>query len=128
MANELLTLLDYIERDRGISRESMIAALESAILSASKKSIHPADSLIVKIDPRSGNIQAWAELEVVAANPNNNQIALEDVQEKLPDAKIGDKVNWEVTPKDFGRIAAQNARQAIAQQLRRAEKEEPEKE
>lgn len=123
MANELLTLLDYIERDRGISRESMIAALESAILSASRKSIHPANSLSVKIDPRSGNIQAWAELEVVAENPNNDQIALEDVLQKLPDAKIGDKVNWEVTPKDFGRIAAQNARQAIAQQLRRAEKE-----
>ena len=123
MANELLTLLDYIERDRGISRESMIAALESAILSASRKSIHPANSLSVKIDPRNGNIQAWAELEVVAANPNNDQITLEDAKTKLPDAKIGDKINWEVTPKDFGRIAAQNAKQAIAQQLRRAENE-----
>lgn len=123
MNNELLSMLDYIERDRGISRESMIAALESAILSASKKSIHPASTLSVKLDPRSGKIQAWAELEVVEENPGNDQITLEQVQEKFPNAKIGDTITWEVTPKDFGRIAAQHAKQAIAQELRKAEKE-----
>lgn len=123
MNNELLSMLDYIERDRGISRDSMIKALENAILSASRKSIHPANSLSVKIDQRTGNIQAWAELEVVENDPNNDQITLAQAQEKFPDVKIGDVINWEVTPKDFGRIAAQNAKQAIAQQLRRAEKE-----
>ncbi len=123
MNNELLSMLDYIERDRGISRESMITALENAILSASKKSIHPANSLRVKLDPRTGKIQAWADLEVVESNAGTDQITLEQVLEKYPNAKIGDKITLEVTPKDFGRIAAQYAKQAIAQELRKAEKE-----
>ena len=123
MANELLTILEYIEQERGISRESLIKALESAILTASRKSIHPASELTVKIDPHSGKIQAWAKLEVVAANPNSDQLILARAKERFPDAKVGDKVDWEVTPRNFGRIAAQTARQAIVQQLRRAEKE-----
>ena len=54
MANELLTILEYIEQERGISRESLVRALESAILTASRKSIHPASELKVKIDPATG--------------------------------------------------------------------------
>ena len=123
MANELLTILEYIEQERGISRESLIKALESAILTASRKSIHPASDLTVKIDPHSGKIQAWAKLEVVAGNPNSDQLILARARERFPDARVGDKVDWEVTPRNFGRIAAQTARQAIVQQLRRAEKE-----
>ncbi len=123
MNNELLSILDYMEKNRGISREATIQVIENAILTASKKSIHPANSLSVKIDQRTGDIQAWAELEVVECDPNDDQITLEEVAEKLPNAKIGDKINWEVTPKNFGRIAAQNAKQAILQKLRRAEKE-----
>ena len=123
MANELLTILEYIEQERGISRENLIKALESAILTASRKSIHPASELTVKIDPHSGKIQAWAKLEVVAANPNSDQLILARAKERFPDVKVGDKVDWEVTPRNFGRIAAQTARQAIVQQLRRAEKE-----
>ena len=55
MANELLTILEYIEQERGISRESLVRALESAILTASRKSIHPASELKVKIDPKINN-------------------------------------------------------------------------
>ena len=121
--NELLTILEYIEQERGISRESMIRALESAILTASRKSIHPASELKVRIDPVSGSIQAWAMLEVVAENPNCDQLVIARARERFPDAKIGDVLEWEVTPRNFGRIAAQTAKQAIIQQLRRAEKE-----
>ncbi len=121
--NELLTILEYIEQERSISRESLIRALESAILTASRKSIHPASDLKVKIDPATGNIQAWAMLEVVAENPNCDQLVIARAQERFPDAKIGDVLEWEVTPRNFGRIAAQTAKQAIIQQLRRAEKE-----
>ncbi len=123
MSNELLTLLEYIEQQRGISRESLVRALENAILTASRKSIHPASDLIVKIDPPTGKIQAWAKLEVVESNPNCDQLIIARAQERFPDAKVGDIVEWEVTPRNFGRIAAQTARQAIFQQLRRAEKE-----
>ena len=123
MANELLTILEYIEQERGISRASLITALENAILTASRKSIHPANDLVVRIDPKTGQIQAWARLEVVEEEPNCDQLVLERAKDRFPDAQIGDIVEWEVTPRNFGRIAAQTARQAIVQQLRRAEKE-----
>ncbi len=123
MANELLTILEYIEQERGISRESLVRALESAILTASRKSIHPASELKVKIDPATGQIQAWAMLEVVESNPTCDQLVIERARERFPDVKLGDVVEWEVTPRNFGRIAAQTARQAIIQQLRKAEKE-----
>jgi len=123
MANELLTVLEYIEQERGISRESLIKALETAILTASRKSIHPASELKVKIDPPTGKIQAWAVLEVVDSTPNCDQLLLARAKERFPNVKVGDKVDWEVTPSNFGRIAAQTARQTIIQQLRKAEKE-----
>ncbi len=121
--NELLVMLDYYEREKGISRSRIVAALEAAILTASKKSIHPAKNLSIKINGVTGNIEAWAKLKVVDANPNNDQILLETVIEKYPDAQIGDIIEWEVTPKDFGRIAAQSAKQGIADQLKKAEKD-----
>ena len=121
--NELLTILEYIEQERGISRESLIRALESAILTASRKSIHPASELKVRIDPATGNIQAWAMLEVVEENPNCDQLVIARARERFPDVKPGEVIEWEVTPRNFGRIAAQTAKQAIIQQLRRAEKE-----
>jgi N utilization substance protein A len=60
---------------------------------------------------------------VVDSFPNNDQLIIGRAQEKFPDIKVGDEIDWEVTPKNFGRIAAQTAKQAIMQQLRRAEKE-----
>ena len=123
MANELLTILEYIEQERGISRDSLIKALESAILTAARKSIHPASELKVKIDPVTGQIQAWATLEVVEENPTCDQLVIARARERFPDVQLGEKVEWEVTPRNFGRIAAQTARQAIVQQLRKAEKE-----
>lgn len=123
MNNELLTILEYIEQERGISRDQLVGALETAILSASKKSIHPASDITVKIDPKTGDIRAWAKLEVVDQLPTVDQLIIARAQERFPDVKIGDIVDWEVTPRNFGRIAAQSAKQAIMQQLRKAEKE-----
>lgn len=123
MANELLTILEYIEQERGISRSILAQAVEKALLSASRKSIHPAKNLTVQVDQNTGDIKAWAQLEVVENFPNSDQILLERVREKNPEAKVGDIVEWEVTPSNFGRIAAQTAKQAIMQQLRKAEKD-----
>jgi len=123
MNNELLTILEYIEQERGISRESLIKALETGILSASRKSIHPASELRVKIDPPTGKIQAWATLTVVKDNPNCDQLLLERARERFPEVKAGDVVEWEVTPRNFGRIAAATAKQTISQLLRKAERE-----
>ena len=122
MSNELLTLLEYVEQQRGISRESLIEALESAILTASRKSIMPAANVSVKIDPASGKIQAWADLLVVDGVPGEGQLSLREAKERFPEAKAGETVKWEIPPSRFGRIAAQAARNAISQQLRKAEK------
>ena len=122
MSNELLTLLEYVEQQRGISRESLIEALESAILTASRKSIMPAANVSVKIDPASGKIQAWADLLVVDGVPGEGQLSLREAKERFPEAKAGDTVKWEIPPSRFGRIAAQAARNAINQQRRTAEK------
>ncbi len=123
MNTELLTILEYIEQERGINRSSLIKAVESALLSASRKSIHPASSLKVQVDPETGDIRAWAQLELVESNPSNDQLLVVRAKEKFPEAKVGDIVDWEVTPKNFGRIAAQTGKQAIMQHLRQAEKE-----
>jgi len=123
MANELLTILEYIEQERGISRDNLIKALETAILTASRKSIHPANELKVRIEPATGKIRAWAILTVVDSAPTCDQLLLVRARERFPEAKVGDVVEWEVTPSNFGRIAAQTARQTIIQQLRKAEKE-----
>ena len=97
MNNELIAILGYIEQERGISRESLIRALESAILTASRKSIHPANELKVRIDPVTGDIRAWAMLEVVEENPTCDQLVIERARERFPDAKLGDVLEWEVT-------------------------------
>lgn len=122
MNHELLAILEYIEQERGVSKEQLVDAVEKALLTASRKSIHPANELEVKIDRNTGDLRAWAVLEVVAENPDNDQILLSTARERIPDAQVGQKIRWEVTPKDFGRIAAQTAKQAILQQIRKAEK------
>lgn len=122
MSNEILTILEYIERERGISRDLMVKALESAILSASRKSVHPASDLRVEIDPDTGSIKVIARLEVVDHLPTADQLNIARARERIPGVKAGDVVDWEVTPSNFGRIAAQSAKQAIMQQLKMAEK------
>lgn len=122
MNNELLALMEYIEQERGISRDIIAEALEQAIASASQKSIHPASEIKVEVDRQTGDIKAWAKLEVVDGLPNNDQIVLARAREKFPEVKPGDVIDWEVTPSNFGRIAAQTAKQTIMQQFRKAEK------
>ncbi len=123
MNNELLAMLDYIEQERGVSKAQLIEAVEKALLAASRKAIHPASDLSVKVDRKTGEIRAWAKLKVVDAFANNDEITLADIQKQQPDARIGDIVTVEVTPANFGRIAAMTAKQAIKDQIRRAERE-----
>lgn len=126
MNSELLALLEYIEQERGIDRDTMIKVLEGALVSAARKSVdQPADDLRVEFDKDTGEYRVWAQLEVVDDNDEKspNCIALTKAVSRFPDCKNGDTVEWEVTPGNFGRIAAQTAKQAMMQQIRRAEKE-----
>lgn len=124
MSSGLIAILENIEQERGISKEQLIQAVENALMGAAKKAvIHPASDLSIRIDRKTGAIKAWAKLCVVDVVKNNDQISLAEARTRIPTAEIGSIVEWEVTPSDFGRIAAQNAGQAIRAQLRKAEKE-----
>jgi transcription termination/antitermination protein NusA len=124
MNSDLLAVLDYMEREKGIKREVLLEALSGALLTAAKKSVGPARDLRVTIDPKSGEITALASLivsEVVRSI--HDEIPLIRARKIKPDAVVGDVIEVEVTPEGFGRIAAQTARQAILQRIRQIEKE-----
>jgi len=123
MNNELITVLEYLEHERGIDRETLMALVEESLVSAAHKAVRSAQDVSVKIDRVTGDIQAWARLTVVDEVENSElEIALEDAHDRMPEVSVGDVVEWEVTPANFGRIAAQTAKQAIVYRLRQAEK------
>jgi N utilization substance protein A len=123
MSQDFLAVLDYMEKEKGIDRKSMLAAIESALLSASRKSFGPAKDLRVDIDLKSGKIRSFASLKVVEkVSVPHEEIALIKARAKHPLAKLGDVVEMEVTPSDFGRIAAQVFKQTINQNIRSIER------
>ena len=123
-SNELLAVIENMEKERGIDRDFLIQMVEAALISASKKSVGPARDLRVEIDRKTLSIKAYNKVEVVEhVISKNNQIALADARRIKPDVQLGDLVETEIAAKDFGRIAAQTAKQAIIQRIRQAEKE-----
>ncbi len=124
MNNELLTVLEYMERERGIDRETLLSAVEQAVLSAAKKSVSPAQDLRIAIDRETCDFRAFARVTVVeTVEKPHDEITLANARKIKADAAIGDIVELEVTPKNFGRIAAQTAKQAILHRIRQAEKD-----
>ncbi|MCE9519137.1 MAG: transcription termination factor NusA [Verrucomicrobia bacterium] len=123
MISELQALFEYYEKEKGIDRQKMVEALQSALLAASKRSIGPARELRIEIDPEKGSIRAFAKLLVVETVTNPfEEMALKNADRLRKGAQIGEEVDVEVTPKDFGRIAAQTAKQTWMQRLREVEK------
>ncbi|HSU86651.1 MAG TPA: transcription termination factor NusA [Chthoniobacterales bacterium] len=124
MNAEFIAMLDYLERERGIKRDILIEAVSNALLSASKKSVGASRDLHIAIDPKTGEIKALANLLVAekVTNPQD-EISLDKARKIKPDAQVGEAVEVEVTPKNFGRIAAQTAKQAMMQRIRQVEKE-----
>lgn len=123
MNADFLAVLEFWEREKGLSREVLTAAVQEALLSAAKKAVGPARELRVDIDQKSGDIRAFAKLQVAErVISRHGQIALFDARRIKADAQVGDELEVEVTPVGFGRIAAQYARQALMQHIRRAEK------
>src|SRR2546425_8000823 len=124
MNADFLAVLEFWEREKGINRDVLVAAVEEALLSAAKKAVGPARELRVVIDQKNGDIKAFAKLIVSdKAISKHDQISVFDARRIKPDAQVGDEVEVEVTPVGFGRIAAQYAKQALMQHIRRAEKQ-----
>lgn len=123
MNAEFLAILDYWEREKSIPRAVLLKAVEEALLASAKKAVGPARELRCTIDPKSGDIKAFARLIVAdKVLSKHDQISIFDARRVKADVQIGEEMEVEVTPANFGRIASMNAKQALMQQIRKAEK------
>jgi N utilization substance protein A len=123
MNPEFMSTLDYMEKEKGIKRDQMLEAIQNALLTAARKAVGPANDLQVQIDPRSGKIKATAKLKVVdRVRVPHDEIVLSKAREIKPAALLGELLEVEVTPKDFGRIAAQVFKQSMNQTIRGIER------
>lgn len=112
-----------IESERGIDKSVLIGAIEDALISASKKKFSTIDNLRCELDLETGEACIFATKEVVdTVEDDDVQMPLAEAQEYDPSFNVGDLLEIEVTPEDFGRIAAQTAKQVIVQRIREAEK------
>lgn len=124
MSSELFESLEMIEAEKGISKDVVLDALESALISAYRKHFGAVQDINVRFDEGSGEIHIFARKNVVEeVEDRETQISLEDARKQNPDYQIGDVAEFEVTPRSFGRIAAQTARQVVFQRMREAERE-----
>jgi transcription termination/antitermination protein NusA len=121
---ELLQIADSVAREKTIDRKIVIEAMEDAIQKAAKSRYGAENDIRCEIDPKTGETRLSRVMAVVEAVENEaTQITLADAKRRNPDAKIGDFIAESLPPLDFGRVAAQNAKQVIVQKVRDAERE-----
>lgn len=124
MNGDFIDALHEIEREKGISKEIIFEALESALISSYKKNFSTAQNVLVNMDRDTGIIKVYSAKEVVENIEDDNlEISLSEAKEIDLKYEIGDIVNIETTPKDFGRIAAQTAKQVVIQRIKDAERD-----
>jgi transcription termination/antitermination protein NusA len=124
MNKDLIAIFEYLEREKGIKRNIVIDAIEESLRAAARKNIEGASNVTVKIHPKTGDIDVFCEKEIVdEVEVEGQEISLESAREMDPECQIGQFIDVIATPKDFGRIAAQKARQIITQKLRTAERD-----
>ncbi len=124
MNTEFIEALEEIEREKGISKDIIFEALESALISSYKKNFGSSQNVEVEINKENGNIGVYSKREIVEEVENEfTEITLEEARELDPKYEMGDIVTCEITPKNFGRIAAQTAKQVVIQRIKDAERE-----
>ena len=129
MTNDIVALIDFYEREKAITRERVVEALEYAFTSAYRRMVPGADAIEIlraEIDTKKGETKIFADLEVVSDDDHQdkfNEVPVTLAQKRKADAAVGDRMEFNVTPKNFGRIAVQTAKQTMMQRLRLAEKE-----
>jgi len=122
---ELLEALNQIEKEKDISKEILLEAIENSLLAACKNQYGKADNITVQINRETGAFNVYAEKEIVEEVEDDVlQITLAEAKLKFPRKKlaVGDIIKIEVTPKNFGRIAAQKAKQVVVQKIREEER------
>lgn len=123
MSSDLLDALTALEKQKGISRDVLLEAIEAALVTAYKRNFNQAQNVRVDLNSDIGSMKVYARKDVVEEVEDERlQISLEDAVRVNPAYELGDVVEEEVTPKDFGRIAAQTAKQVVTQRVREAER------
>ncbi len=123
MNREFIEAIDELEKEKHISKDILFEAIETALVSAYKKNYGTSQNVRVDIDRETGDIAVLMRLEVVEdVTDDMIEISLEEAQEIDPRYEIGDFIEFQVTPGDFGRIAAQTAKQVVVQRIREAER------
>ena len=121
---ELILSLEELEKEKGIKKSYVIEAIETALVTAYKRNFDSLENVKVDIDKQTGATHIYAIKDVTEqAKDEATEISLEDAHKINKELKIGDQVDVEIVPKDFGRIAAQTAKQVIIQKLREVERE-----
>jgi N utilization substance protein A len=126
MKSEFALAFNEVVEDRQLSREVILEALESAMVSAYRRAVNASSAQLIeaKVDLDTGDVQIFAEKEVVEDVQNEStEVLLSEARQVNPEAEIGETIVVESTPEDFGRVAAQTARQVIQQRIRDAERE-----
>lgn len=123
MSNQLFEAIDFLEKEKGIDKEVLLDALEAALISAYKKNFKSASNVKVEINEEAGKLQVFICKTVVEEVENiQEEISIEEAREIDPNYQVDDVIDVEITPKDFGRIAAQAAKQVVTQRVREAER------
>ena len=123
-SKEFLDALNLVAKEKGIDKEVVFEAIEASLVSACKKNFGTSQNIKVVIDRESGNVACYAQKTVASpVEEPQLEISLEMARVLNPNYVVGDVVDLEVTPKDFGRISAQTAKQVVVQKFREAERE-----
>ncbi|PJK17868.1 transcription termination/antitermination protein NusA [Chryseomicrobium excrementi] len=123
MSSELLDALTALEQQKGIKRDVLIEAIEAALVTAYKRNFNQAQNVRVDINLDSGSMIVYSRKDVVEEVEDERlQVSLADAQVINPHYQVGDVIEEEVTPRNFGRIAAQTAKQVVTQRVREAER------
>ena len=120
---ELIMAIEELEKERGINKEYLLESLEAALVTAYKRNFDSAENVKVTMDSTTGNIRVFS-LKQVVENVEDDllEISLEDAKKEDKKIELGDSLELEIIPRDFGRIAAQTAKQVIVQKIREAER------
>jgi N utilization substance protein A len=123
MNREFIKAVEELEKEKEISKDLLIEAIESALVSAYKKNYGTSQNVRVNIDRETGDIEVFMRKDIVEEVMDDQlEVSLEDAREVDPKFQAGDVIERQVTPRDFGRIAAQTAKQVVVQRIREAER------
>ena len=121
---ELILALEDLEKEKGIKKEYLLESIETALVTAYKRNFDSLENVRVEMDKKTGATHVYSVKEVVKKVENpDTQIKVKDAQKINPDLNEGDNLETEIVPRNFGRIAAQTAKQVIIQKLRELERE-----